>query len=301
MLKPSTDPKPVSDVLHQEFLPYTPEQLREHFIGADDEGTDPERHLTKWRARIAEAHFKDTAYLERDETLWTAGALLAVHRADDALERWRSLLELVFGAAPSVAGRRAWSDLISGQVQLFFEVGLRSPEPYRTWLSEHLEERQPIRTQLLASATQGISLESRTHLDAMLLCPETGLAVHFEAKVLSDIATRTKHDALRNQLARNLDCMLLPASNHPVLESRDPELSFLVLLTPELFRRNWRSRLYGHLIREYSSDPSAIQRDLPHLDPGSATRVAQRIGWLTFEEIREIDPDTCCPWLNDAS
>ena len=56
----------------------------------------------------------------------------------------------------------------------------------------------------------------------MLLNPATGLAVHFEAKVLSDIDTKTKHDALRNQLARNIDCMAAPAGGaQPTSRSAD--------------------------------------------------------------------------------
>ena len=134
----------------------------------------------------------------------------------------------------------------------------------------------------------------------MLLNPATGFAVHFEAKVLSDVDTKTKHDALRNQLARNIDCMAAPAGQSAtILAQRRPERSFLVLLTPELFRSNWTSRLYGHLMRAYTTDPAALARDLPHLDPATCvgslptTRLADlrgssesRAGGMSVDHVR---------------
>ena len=108
-----------------------------------------------------------------------------------------------------------------------------------TWLAQN-SSRHPLVEQRAVSATRGVSLEGRTHLDALLLAPSTGFAVHFEAEkageVLSDVDTKTKHDALRNQLARNLDCLWDPAGV-PALRSRRPDSSVLLLLTPELFRK----------------------------------------------------------------
>ena len=84
-----------------------------------------------------------------------------------------------------------------------------------------------------------------------------------------------------------------------MLGQRNSDRSFLVMLTPDLFRRQWRSRLYGHLVREYMADPAALQRDLPHLDGFSCAALSRRIGWLTFEDLRSVEPQAC-PWL-DAS
>jgi hypothetical protein len=51
---------------------------------------------------------------------------------------------------------------------------------------------------------------------AILLAPKTGVAVIFEAKVLSDVSTQVTFDAARNQLARTIDAMPenLPYSPH---------------------------------------------------------------------------------------
>ena len=227
-------------LLHDVFLPFPAEELLEHFVDTGRRGDDPLRHLTAWRARIAAADLKresDPAFLDRDETLWTAGALLAIHRHPDARDRWRRLLTQVLGETPPIDEPLGWDELLGDRMRLFFEVGLPSPPAYSAWLREHLDTRHPLAAQRAASAASPRALEGRTHLDAMLLNPATGFAVHFEAKVLSDIDTKTKHDALRNQLARNIDCMAAPAGGSAtILAKRRPERSFLVLLTPELFR-----------------------------------------------------------------
>jgi hypothetical protein len=194
----------------------------------------------------------------------------------------------------------AWGDLLQPDLEVFFEVGLPSPVAYRRWLSAHLEDRQALRTQRLVATSRGEALEGRTHLDALLICPSSGFAVHIEAKVLSDIDAKTTHDSLRNQLARNLDCLAGPAADgHSVLSARRPDRTFLVMLTPEIFRRNWHSRLYGHLVREYSRDPAAIQRDLPHLDGITCAGLSRRIGWPTFEDLRAVEP-AACRWLSEG-
>jgi len=64
----------------------------------------------------------------------------------------------------------------------------RLPTPaYRAWLSAHLEDRQALVTQRVVAEDRGESLEGRTHLDALLISPNSGLALHFESKVLSDV------------------------------------------------------------------------------------------------------------------
>jgi hypothetical protein len=287
-------------LLHDVFLPFPAEELLEHFVDTGRRSDDPLRHLTAWRARIAAADLKresDPAFLDRDETLWTAGALLAIHRHPDARDRWRRLLSQVMGETPPIDEPLGWDELLGDRMRLFFEVGLPSPRAYSAWLRQHLEHRHPLASQRAASAASPRGLEGRTHLDAMLLNPATGFAVHFEAKVLSDIDTKTKHDALRNQLARNIDCMAAPAGESAtILAERRPERSFVLLLTPELFRRNWTSRLYGHLLRAYTTDPAALARDLPHLDPATCVGLARRLGWLTFEDLQNVEP-AACPWI----
>jgi hypothetical protein len=286
----------VAEVVHDVFLPYTADELRTHFVHSELKGEDPERHLKAWRTRVEQAPSKDPSFLHRDETLWTAGGLLALQRSQDPVGRWRAVLSGLFGSLPPTAERLEWDDLLRPDLKLFFEVGLPSPPAYRSWLAAHLDDRQALVTQRLVAQERGESLEGRTHLDALLISTSSGFALHFEAKVLSDIDAKTTHDSLRNQLARNLDCLASVPGQHPVLGTRNPDRSFLVMLTPDLFRRHWHSRLYGRLVREYMTDPAALQRDLPHLRGSDCAALARRIGWLTFEDLKSVEPQAC-PWL----
>jgi hypothetical protein len=184
----------MSDVMHEVFLPYTADELLPHFVHYDPEGERPERFLTKWRKRIADASSKDPAWLERDETLWTANALMAMQRKADCADRSKAIMAKPIGPVPPTTERLDWSDLLPPDLELFFEVHLPSPLPYRCWLSHHLGDRQV------------------------------------------------------------------------------------------------------HLIREYAGDPSAIQRDLPHLDGLTCAALSRRVGWLTFEDLGWAWP-TVCPRL----
>ena len=88
----------MAEVVHEVFLPYTPDELRSHFVHSDLKGEDPERHLKAWRSRVAEAPSKDPSFLHRDETLWTAGGLLALQTSKT----------MSSGGAPSWARSSRW-------------------------------------------------------------------------------------------------------------------------------------------------------------------------------------------------
>src|SRR6185437_14259828 len=99
---------------------------------------------------------------------------------------------------------------------------------------------------------KGAQLAGATHVDALLLNARNGFAVIFEAKVLSDVSTRVECDALRNQLARNIDVLLeSPTNQSDIRFSRRPSHSCLVLVTPQLFKAIPSGRLYGWLMPRY--------------------------------------------------
>ena len=138
----------------------------------------------------------------------------------------------------------------------------------------------------------------------MLLAPATGVAVIFEAKVLSDISTHITFDLARNQLARSIDVMLeVNSALAAPLSLRKPERTFLVLLTPALTQPGpagdaiSKSRLYGWLMPAYS-DPgsSLLQRHLPHRDPRELAEAARRLGWASWEDCHTVVPGAC-PWI----
>lgn len=151
------------------------------------------------------------------------------------------------------------------------------------------------------------NLEGPTTLDAIIINRCKGFSVLVEAKVLSDISCDTTYDIRRNQIARILDVML--EKNEDLcdpLNLRNPESSLFLLITPRVFKDFPESRLYGYKFNEYKKNPQAIKKDLPHRfnnEESSSTKVhnlenlAQRLGWVTWEDFKEINPK-CCEWLD---
>ncbi len=47
---------------------------------------------------------------------------------------------------------------------------------------------------------------------------------------------------------------------------------------------------------EYKKDPTSLGRDLPHRTDRNWKEISQRLGWLTWEDFKEVNQD-CCLWL----
>jgi hypothetical protein len=141
------------------------------------------------------------------------------------------------------------------------------------------------------------TLEGPTNVDAMIVSPETGFGLLVEAKALSDISHDVSFDPMRNQIARNLDVMLEPNGSLPApLSGRDPERSFFLLVTPQLFIDHPTSRLYGWLMSDYRDNAGALARDLVHR-ADRLEGVRDRIGWVSWERINSLVPGAC-RWLD---
>jgi hypothetical protein len=310
----------MANVFHHTYLPFTADQLREHFAPVAGPG-ERDRHLRYYLASVEEARKHDELIrggdkptpaqtrlgrqMEKDERFWLATALMSLYHADDGSgrgQRFARLLERA-GLRPPAAFP-SWEDALAGALDLFFEVNLPSPARYRAWLRDHLGERVPIPYLKERAEAPGARLEGATRTDAMLLARESGAAVIFEAKVLSDISTHVTFDLARNQLARNIDVMLdaNPALAAP-LNLRKPERTFLVLLTPALTQPGRaedaisKSRLYGWLMPAYQ-DPgdSLLRQHLPHRDSSELAEAAGRLGWASWEDCHSVAPGAC-PWL----
>lgn len=310
----------MADVLHPTYLPFTADQLREHFAPVLGPG-ERDRHLRYYLASVEETRKYDELIrsgakptptqtrlgrqMEKDERFWLATALMSLYHADGGSSRaelFARLLERA-GLRPP-AGFPRWEDALDGALNLFFEVNLPSPARYRAWLRDHLGERAPIPYLEKQAEAPGARLEGTTRADAMLLAAGTGVAVIFEAKVLSDISTHVTFDLARNQLARSIDVLLEgnPALAAP-LSLRKPERTFLVLLTPEITQPGRagdalsKSRLYGWLMPAYKDPGSSLLRQhLPHRDGSELAEAAERLGWASWEDCRSVAPGAC-PWL----
>jgi hypothetical protein len=308
-----------SDLLHQGYLPFTADQLRQHFAPVAGP-SEPDRHLQYYLASIEEARKYDALIrrgdrptraqtrlgrqMEKDERFWVVTALMSLYHADEGSGREKSFARLLerAGLRPPPDFPR-WEDALAGALDLFFEVNLPSPGRYHAWLRDHLAERAPI-PYLKEQAAAGARLEGTTKADAMLLAPASGVAVIFEAKVLSDISTHVTFDLARNQLARTIDVMLEenPALPEP-LSLRNPARTFLVLLTPALTQPGRagdaisKSRLYGWLMPAYQDPHSSLLCEhLPHRDSRQLAEAAQRLGWASWEDCHAVLPSACA-WL----
>jgi len=320
----------MSDLLHPVYLPCTAEQLKKHFISVPDGealvgGTDgDDRQLRYYRASISHwidykeiidagqspepAQVRLGRQMEKDERFWVATALMALYYAADGAQRagaFGGLLELAGLRPPPGYGR--WADALTDPVDLFLEVNLPSPRLYRRWLRANLNERVPIPYLKERAAEPRSRLEGQTRADAMLIARDSGAAIIFEAKVLSDISTSVTFDIARNQLARTIDVMLEDNQDRPDLDqrlrSRKPELTYVVLLTPAIMQPSGsaqalgKSRLYGWLMPEYQDRASGLLRQhLPHRGERELAEAAGRLGWASWEDCRAIVPGAC-PWL----
>ena len=302
-----------NDIMHATYLPVTAERFMKHFAPIASDGGKPERFLTYYRNSIVERQKLEALsrrpgaitpqevargrQMEKDERFWIAAALLgAFYPEEGRVDRLTGLLRRALGDTPPVDDAQSWEEFLAGRLDLYFEVNTPSPASYRHWLKDHVDERVIVPYVREAASGAGLSLEGTTKVDAMLIS-ESGSSVVFEAKVLADASTTIRFDVMRNQLARTIDVMLDP---HPrlaqPLASRDPDRTCFVLVTPRVFQENPHSRLYGRLLNEYRNDPSTLERDLPHRTDVDWQAVAERLGWLAFEDCEEVTPGSC-PWL----
>jgi hypothetical protein len=309
----------VTELLHPVYLPFTADQLREHFAPVAGPG-DKDRHLKYYYASVDAAKEYDQLIrtgkatpaqtrlgrqMEKDERFWVATALMNLYYADDALSRVEAFAGLLERAGPRPpAGFPRWDDALAGPLALYFEVNLPSPRRYHVWLRDHLDERAPIPYLKERAAAAGSRLEGTTKVDAMLLAEDSGVAVVFEAKVLSDVSAHVTFDIARNQLARIIDVMLdANPKLLPPLSRRKPERTFLVLLTPAALQAGRagdaisKSRLYGWLMPAYKDPGSSLLRQhLPHRDGRELAGATERLGWASWEDCHAVVPGAC-PWL----
>jgi hypothetical protein len=305
-------PPLADEVIDQDYLPFTAGQLAGHFAPVAAMGD----HLAYYRASAKRAaNFKAAPLagtpaelgkvvkwgrqMEKDERFWVAATLMQLFHAPNRIELFARMLRHCLGDTPP-GSLPSWEEALGHEQFLYFEANLPSPAGYSDQLGRHLDEHilvPYLREAAKLSRQRGRKLEGATNVDALLTAPGTGFAVLFEAKVLSDISPGVQFDVLRNQIARTIDVMLEPnAQLRPPLSERRPDRTCFVLITPEIFRRNPDSRLYGWLLPAYQQDPALLQRHLAHRQPAELASVPQRLGWLTWEDCNHLHPGAC-PWL----
>ena len=307
--------KAIESMMHKIYLPFTEDKLRSHFARVKQKGecvSTHQSHIAYYRRSVGYyneyspknenrkgepiSKMKVPCQIEKDERFWIAACLMTVFHSKNRTREFVRLFEQAYGNDPPIKGITSWEDCFNGELHLFFEPNLPSPKPYSQWLSENQTRRHFI-PYILAGAHGKTNLEGPTNADAMILNSTNGFAVIVEAKVLSDISCQITYDALRNQIARNIDVMLEKNENlcHP-LKKRIPESTLFLLITPQFFKSDRTSRLYGYKFDEYKNNPDSLAKDLPHRSKGELQGISQKLGWLTWEDFRHVN-SACCKWL----
>lgn len=307
------------DKLHESYLPFSEEIFGKHFakVKMHKQCVRNENHMVYYeksikkykkflssypnRKGMALNKLRAPCQIEKDERFWTAASFMSIFEKNSLQKRDGILINLLknsFGDVPPFKDLNTWTKCLEGKLNLYFETSLPSPQKYKKWLKENLKKRQFIPF-ILDSAEGKQNLEGPTHVDAIVINETNGFAIIIEAKVLSDISVDIIYDTMRNQIARNIDVML--EKNEQLCEPlnrRNPERTLFLLVTPKIFKDNPQSRLYGYKFLDYKSSVQNIKADLPHRNLEELINIPERIGWISWEEITEIDRE-CCPWLDE--
>lgn len=298
-----------NDIIDPLYLPFTPDDMKQHFAHQADKQlsyyvASADRYHSFMRGHsetegIPLSEARRPRQIEKDERFWAATALKRLHDSPKRVESLTRVLSDAFGLTPPVEGIGSWDECLSGDLRLFFEVCLPAPKSYTAWLRTNLARRQLIPYVLdAANGKNHRALEGATHGDAMFINADNGFALLIEAKVTSDISHSISYDDYRNQIARSIDVMLEDNGrlSEPLCRRR-PDRSLFALLTPDGFKFNPKTRLYGWLMNEYRSEAGALARDLPHRQGVEWASVMERIGWVSYEEIEYALPGAC-PWMS---
>jgi len=304
--------------IHERYLPFSEAEVEAHLAKpADSQRVQSRnRHGAKYftdsvdryvryagaspvheRSRRSVKHARQ---FEKDERFWTTCCLITLEKCASPA-KWIELLRKSFGERPPFGRDDSWESLVPTVPAVRLEVPLPSPTAYLDWLKPHIAERNLIPYIIEEACQKRSRLEGFTHADAIVVCEETGFSIVVEAKATSDVSCQVSFDLMRNQIARNIDAMLEDpeTGQEPPLSKRDARKTLFLLLTPQIFKENPASRLYGWLMREYCSNPDALRRDLPHrteIDPARWVDLSRRLGWLTWEDCNNALPGAC-PWL----
>jgi hypothetical protein len=113
-------------------------------------------------------------------------------------------------------------------------------------------------------------VEGASEIDVILR--NDALVVFAEAKLGSDISTRTTYDPARNQIVRNIDCVLDQALG------RVPLFWMLV-------RDTGPGRSYTQMLNHYRGAPDALVRELPHHDPARVVALAKNLSMVLWKDL----------------
>lgn len=277
----------------------------------------------KYKNNGSKSKNKEERQWEKDERVWTAITLISLFEDRDTLkDNLKNILIKAYGPVPPIKNIKnqkgdlvTWDDCLKEDInqdkklELFLEANLPAPKLFKEHLSHNLYKTNFIpyiqdwgkETNPNGTTPYRRDLEGATNVDALIINTYNGFSIFIEAKVLADISTQVTYDMKRNQIARNLDVMLQnfqDGSKESKLKNLcdeyrqiDSDASLFLLLTPQVFKNDWQSRLYGYKYWDYKSNPMNIKKDLSHRMTSSIdwSNLSDRIGWTTWEDICKKD------------
>jgi len=150
-----------------------------------------------------------------------------------------------------------------------------SPEVYQEDSRRRmLNSRNP---NWVAKAASSEPVEGPSEIDITI--ESSDMLIFIEAKLGSDISMNTTYDPHRNQIARNIDCLLECAGSRSA--------AFWMLVKDED-----PARAYVQLMEAYRRDPGLLARDLSHRNPEALQSICQNLTilrWSDFERIVAAD------------
>ncbi|WP_348263257.1 hypothetical protein P8935_01565 [Telmatobacter sp. DSM 110680] len=108
---------------------------------------------------------------------------------------------------------------------------------------------------------------------------------YIEAKLGSDLSMKTSYDPQRNQIIRNIDCLI---------ESAGTRLPIFWLLVKDVDA----ARSYVQLVDNYKNDPGLLAHDLPHRDSDLLKRISQNLTIILWSDFSEL---VCGPGADQES
>ncbi len=183
---------------------------------------------------------------------------------------WPSVVALAKKQAPALADSLALGDPPS--VDLWRQV--QSPRAYERASRKRMAESNNADWRNRAANRRPV--EGPTEVDIVFEGPR--FLVFVEAKLGSDISMCTTYDPLRNQIERNIDCVLENAGN------RDALFWMFVKERQAKFE-------YAKVVEAYRSDIGRLQSRLPHRDPKRLVRLVKNIALVEWRELSSLLPD----------
>ena len=147
-------------------------------------------------------------------------------------------------------------------------VSVAAPASYEA-ASRHRMATSGDPTQI-ARASHPDPVEGHSEVDVVI--EGDGYLIYLEAKLFSDISLATTHDPDRNQLVRNVDCVLEHGGG------RQPLFWMAV-------RDRAPHRMYVKVVQEWKRNPSLLAIQLPHHAPNEIERLVNRIAIISWTEL----------------